>query len=424
MVWGAKVFCLIIAGVVGKTPPTTGSPLINDASLQQAGFIKFWEARVPLVANDTIRDAYLVDEALYIVSTGGSVYSLKADVGLLRWGAKLTEADYRIYPPAHLREGDGAGSNVVIPTTTAVFIYDRFSGDLKYRFTPEFAIGSAAIGFDDKLFMGGADGKFYSLQFDLRFPERPIKRWEVLAGGPVTATPILYDRDSLVFASQGGKVFSCLASDKSFRWSFRTLGAIDGDPAVDDSGVYVASTDRSLYKLRHGDGKVLWRARFPRPLIEGPTVAAQTVYQFCPEHGLTAMDAITGREKWRMEDGRTLAAHSPNGDVIFTSGNLLRIVHHEDGEVLATVEAASVFKAVSNTRDGSVYLLARDGRVLCTRLDDVPYLRRQQVMAARQQLNQPPVDESRSPQRLLKPFVPQPDPGEDDPLRSRKDIKP
>jgi len=423
MALGAKELCLIVAGVVGQPLRAAESPLVSEAALQQAGFIKFWEANVPLVAGDTIRDGYLVDEALYVVSTGGSVFSLKADVGLLRWGAKLTEADYRIYPPAHIGQDDGAG-HVVVPTTTAVFIYDRFSGDLKNRFRPEFAIGSAAVGLGKNLFMGGADGKFYSLSVDPRFPERPIKQWEVLAGGPVTASPVLYNRDTLLFASQGGKVFSCLAGDKTLRWSFRTQGAINGNPAVDDSGVYVASTDRSLYKLHSGIGTVLWRVRFPRPLTEGPTVVAQTVYQFCPEHGLTALDAMTGREKWRMEDGRTLAVHSPNGDVVFTTGNLLQVVHHENGEVLATVEAPSAFKAVSNSRDGSVYLLGRDGRVLCTRLDDVPYLRRQQVMAARQQLNQRPVDESKSRAQLPKPFVPQPDPTEDDPLRSKKDTKP
>lgn len=423
MVLGVKISCLVVAAIVGQRPSAVGSPLVSEAALQQAGFIKFWEAKVPLVVEDTIRDAYLVDEALYVVSTGGSIFSLKADVGLLRWGAKLTEADYHIYPPAHLSEGDGAGP-VIIPTTTAVFIYDRFSGDLKSRFKPEFAIGSAAVGIGNNLFMGGADGKFYSLRFDSRYPERPIKRWEVLAGGPVTATPVLYDRDTLLFASQGGKVFSCLAGDKTLRWSFRTEGAINGDPAVDDSGVYVASTDRSLYKLHGGIGKVLWRARFPRPLTEGPVVVAQTVYQFCPDQGLTVLDAMSGHEKWRLEDGRTLAAHSPNGDVVFSTSNLLRVVHHENGEVLATVEAPSVFKAVSNSRDGSVYLLGRDGRVLCTRLDDVPYLRRQQVMAAKQLLNQPPADESKAPERLPKPFVPQRDPAEDDPLRSKKDTKP
>ena len=423
MLLGMTVFLAVAASLLGPAKAAGGSPLVNDAALQQAGLVKFWEARLPLAAKDGIRDAYLVDEALYVASIGGSFFSLKADVGLLRWGAKLTEADYRIYPPAHLREGDGAGP-VVIPTTTAIFIYDRFSGDLKHRFAPEFAIGSAAVGFDDKLFLGGADGRFYSLRVDPRFPERPIKRWEVLAGGPVTATPILYDRDSLLFASQSGSVFSCLAGDKTFRWSFRAEGAINGDPAVDDSGVYVASTDRSLYKLHRGIGTILWRARFPRPLTEGPTVVAQMVYQYCPDHGLTALDAMTGREKWRIEDGRSLAAHSANGDVVFTTGNLLQVVHHENGEVLATVEAPLVLKAVSNTRDGSVYLLGRDGRVLCIRLDDVPYLRRQQVMAARELLNQPPTDESKSPERLPKPFVPQPDPSENDPLRSKKDTKP
>ncbi len=423
MVLGTKLLCLVVAGVVGRTPPAAGSPLVSDVALQQAGFIKFWEAQVPLAAGDSIRDAYLVDEALYITSELGSIFSLQADVGLVRWGTKLTEADYRIYPPGHIQRSGGAGP-VVIPTTTAIIILDRFLGDLKYRFHPGMAIGSPAAGVDNTLFMGGADGNFYALSFSPLLPNQLMKRWEVYAGGPVTAAPLIYAGDALVFASLSGKVFSCRASDKSFRWSFRTQGAINGDPAVDDSGVYVASADRSLYKMDREDGRLHWRARFPRPLTEGPFVTAQMVYQFCQGHGLTALDAVTGQEKWRVEDGRMLAAHTSGGDIVMTTTNLLRVVHHEHGEILATVEAPSVFKAVSNTRDGSVYLLGRDGRVLCVRLDDVPYLRQQQVMAARQQLNRPPVDESKSADRLPKPFVSTPDPTEEDPLRSKKDITP
>ncbi len=418
-----KLPLLFLAVIVGQGASAQGPALVDDGSLQQAGLVKFWEARMPLVAGDTILDAYLVDEALYVVSCYGSVFALKADVGLLRWGAKLTEPDYNIHAPTHF-QGVGGSGPVIIPTTTAVFIYDRFSGDLKERFTPDFAIGSSAVGLGNNVFMGGADGKFYSLTISPRFPGRPIKRWEVRAGGPVTAAPILYDKDSLLFASQGGSVYSCLAGDKTFRWSFRAGGSIDGDPAVDASGVYVASTDRSLYKLHRGIGTVLWRSRFPKPLTEGPSLAGQKLYQYCPDHGIAVLDAMTGDEKWRLEDGRTLAAHSPNGDVFLTTGNLLRVVNHENGIVMATVETPSVFKAVSNSSNGSIYLLGSDGRVLCARLDDEPYLRRQQVMAAKQQLNQPPVDESKRREKPLTPFVPQPDPNEDDPLRSSKDTKP
>ena len=50
----------------------------------------------------------------------------------------------------------------------------------------------------------------------------------------------------LLFASQGGTVYSCRAADKALNWAFTAGGPILGDPAVDERGVYVASTDRSL----------------------------------------------------------------------------------------------------------------------------------------------------------------------------------
>ena len=411
---------LSLASAVSVAVPaqTGSSPLIPDANLQQLGLVKFWQANLPLGAGDAIRDGFLVDETLYVSSQQGNIYALKADVGLLRWGAALTEPSYRIYAPRHVRE-NGTSGPTVIATTTEIFVIDRYSGEIRKRFAPGFATGSAAVGLDGMLFVGGADGRFYSLQLDHPFAPKPPKRWDVLAGGPVTATPLLYDVETLLFASQAGKVFACLAADKTFLWSFAAGGAIEGDPAIDASGAYVSSTDRSLYKLHKGTGALLWRARFPNPLTEGPTVVAQTAYQYAGNNGLSALDAMTGKEKWRVPEGRSLAAHSPAGDVILTSTRRLAVVEHETGKLVGAIDAAQVLKAVPNSTNDSVYLLGQGGRVLCVRLDDVPYLKRQQVAAAREQLNQPPGSEKKV--EPIEPLVREPDPLEDDPLRSKKD---
>ncbi len=413
---------ILIATMALGAAKADAAPLIPDEGLQRLGLVKFWQANLPLGAADTIRDAHLVDEALYVITEQGSVYALKADVGLLRWGAHLTEPSFRVYAPRHMREG-GTSGPTVIATTSEIFIIDRYTGDIRKRFAPPFAAGSAAVGLDGMVFAGSSDGRFYALQANHPFAPVPPKRWDVLAGGPVTAAPLLYDGDTLLFASHAGKVFACLAGDKTYRWSFSAQGAIEGDPVVDASGVYVPSADRSLYKLHRGVGRILWRARFPRPLTEGPTVVAQTVYQYCQAHGLTALDAMTGKEKWRMDDGRWFAAHSPAGDVVLTTARRLAIVEHESGKLVDAIDASQVISAVPNAVSDWVYLLGGGGRVLCVRLDDAPYLRRQQVAAAREQLNQPPGSEKK-PDPLLQPIPPQPDPFEDDPLRSKKDTKP
>lgn len=412
----------LLLAPVAAPKATTNTALVDDAGLQQLGLKRFWEAKMPLTGDDTLVDVQLVDEALYAISRDGLVFALKADVGLLRWGETLTERNHRIYPPRHLQQ-DGSSGPVVIPTSIGMFILDRYTGETKLRFAPPFAIGGPAIGQNHMLFAGGADGRFYSLQLDHPTAKEPPKRWEVLAGGPVTAAPMFYDGDTLLFASQSGSVFSCLAGDKTYRWSFKAGGAIEGDPTVDDTGVYIASADRSLYKLNKESGERVWRARFPSPLKVGPVVAGGLVYQYCQGHGIAALDAATGAEKWRIPTARTLAAHSPAGDVILTEDSRLLVVEYETGKEFGAIEASGVAQAISNTRDDAVYLWGTNGRVMCVRLDDVPYLRRQQVMAAQQDLNQ-------SPNRKKKveplPALPksEPDPLANDPLRSEKDRKP
>lgn len=421
MISKLTLFALIAVSAPKGAAPVSTRPLVDEGQLGAAGLVKYWEANLPLGAGDRILAGYLVDEALYVVTLNGNAYALKADVGLLRWVNNLTEPDYKVFAPTHARRADGAGP-VIFPTTTATLVFDRFSGELLEQFTPEFATGSAAAAYDNLLFMGSTGGRFYAMSFNNPRGGRPVIRWDVLVRGPVTAAPALYDRDNLVVASHGGVVVSFRGANKALNWSFEAGGAILADPVVDGDGVYVASLDRSLYKVSKATGRRLWQARFPRPLETAPIVVGDTVYQFCPEHGISALNAADGNERWRKATARAFAAHSSAGDIVLTDDGKLEVIDHASGDVRASVAVRAVLDAVPNPLGPGVYLLGTEGRVLALQLDTVPYLRRQQIMAARKQLNLPPVDES-SLIRPAKPTEPADD-GDSDPLRSRRDIPP
>ena len=422
MLMSLNVLALLGVAVTVVGQPPAGDPfLIDRDTLRAAGLSPYWQAKLPLGAKDTIKEAHLVDEILYVVTDGGSVFSLQTDVGLLRWGAKLTERDYTIYRPTHLLRADGPGP-VVITTTTQTFVYDRYSGHLLQSFTPTFPVGCGAVGYDNTVFLGGSDGRFYSLLLAHPRITRPYRRWEVIAGGPVTASPLLQRNGNLLFASQNGVMFSCSAIDRTFGWAFATGGAILGDPAVDESGVYVASFDRSLYKLHSGIGELLWRVRFPHPLVEGPIVQAHTVYQYCQDYGVTAIDTDTGEERWHVTTARIFAARSRDRTILFTNDRRLLVVDQDSGEIKQSIPADPAFTVVSNPHDDAVYLLDRAGRVLCARMDSVPYLRIQEAIAARRQLNRPPHQTARL--EGLTWQVVEEDPTLSDPFRSRRDLGP
>ena len=124
-----------------------------------------------------------------------------------------------------------------------------------------------------------------------------------------------------------------------------------------------------------------------------------------------------------MPYGRNFVSHTINGDFLFTGHRRLILVDHESGEVRGEINAPEVIGTVLNTRNDAVYLLGRHGRVQCARLDTVPYLRKQQVIAARAQLNSAPRNDWGTDTQS-KSFATPRDPLADDPLRSRRDLKP
>ena len=405
------------------TFPTLADSLIGSSQLQAVGLTSYWEAHLPLPPHDVVKEGYLVDEALYVITDMGTLFSLQADVGLVRWAEKLTAPEFTIHKPTHLLTAAQDGPAVIL-TSEGLFVLDRFTGERKHTLTPDFAVASLPVGFNNMIFVGGSNGRFYSL----RLPDGPqtglLKRWEVVVDGAVTATPLLYGAGKLLFATRGGTIYSCDALDKTLDWRFRIDGPILGDPAVNDSGVYVAGSDRSLYKFDGNTGRLLWRRRFPCELIEGPVVTTHTVYQYCEAQGLSAVDADSGEEEWRIPDGRVFAARLQGQDAIFTKNRHLLFVNQDSGEVTADIHAFGVVDVVTNPQDDSLYLLGRDGRVLCARPTNARYLRKQEMATAKDRLNLPPREDLGAVEAVLQRGAEERDESGDDPFRSRRDVRP
>lgn len=394
--------------------------LANRNDLDAAGLDSYWTARLPLSEGESVRQAWLVDENLYVVTSWSALYAIQAETGLLRWANKITDAAFRVYKPTHFNDDSGRAL-AVVASTSKIQVIDRYSGDTVREFVSPFAEGSAYVGSFGLLFGGSSDGRFRALQIPSRALPRLITLWEVAVGSPVTATPVIDHRGQVVFASHGGRVFACSALDKVFDWSFAAGGPITADLAIDRDGVYVADEDRSLYRLEANSGAQVWRARFPEPLRDAPALIPHTVYQYCLGHGVSAIDAETGSVRWRVPEGRYFAAHHREHDAIVTTGGKLLMVDHITGATKAAVAAGDVNMSVANTESDAVYLLAGDGRVECVRPDTVPYLRRQQILAAKRQLNVQPGEAATTAPSATASTTTE---TEDDPFRSRWDRKP
>ncbi len=400
-----------------------GEPLVADSELQAAGLTRYWEANIPLSRGDALDEGFLVDDTLYVTTTNGTIFTVKVDVGLIRWAEKLTAAEFRIHRPSHFEFGDGRKLTAIL-TTDALTMFDHATGDLVRRLKPDFPMDNPPVGVGRTLYAGSPNGRAYSMVISSGCSTGLLKQWEVLLGTAITARPVLYGAGRLLLATHGGDVVSCNAANKQFLWNFRASGAIEGDPVVSGGDVYAASLDRSLYKLDGDSGALIWRHRFPCRLVSGPVVIGRTVYQWCDGHGLTALDATGGTAKWNLPDGADFLARMGTQDAVLSSGRQLMFVEADSGEVITRIDAPNLAGAVTNPDTQALFLVARDGRVLCARPADVPFLRHQRVSAERARLHLP-ADAGKARTGRKSAGESGPATGtESDPFRSRRDTQP
>jgi hypothetical protein len=88
------------------------------------------------------------------------------------------------------------------------------------------------------------------------------------------------------------------------------------------------------------------------------------------------------------------------------------------------VECPDAFKAVANAKSNAVYLLSFDGRILCVKPKEVPYLRHDELEAARERLNQAPPRQADESGESTNPAEERIRPAGNDPFRSRDDLGP
>jgi len=398
-------------------------PLVADRALQPVGLTRYWEAHLPLVSQETVVAGFLVDESLYVTSSKGVLYALDANVGLIRWAEKIAKAAFTIDEPTHVT-GSSALAPVVIPTTAKLYAINRFTGKILQTFDMAAPPSGLVVGLRSALFLGGADGRLGAYFWESEAAAGLSKLWHVDTGGLISAGPVLFDENALVFGTKRGCVFACGATNKELLWSACTGGSYVGKPAIDGIGAYLANANRSLYKFHLDTGRVIWRTRFEEPLAEGPLVVAHTVFQYCPGTGLSVIDADTGRAQWVEPLGRTLAAHLGERDVVFRMDRRMTIVDHETGKVTGTADAPRVFAAVPNGKSDAAYLLGRDGQILCVRPSSAGYPKSNAMATARRTLRVPP--ESK-PNVSPAPGVDDTEnerPGPDNPFRSKRDARP
>lgn len=167
--------------------------------------------------------------------------------------------------------------------------------------------------------------------YDSPAPSLSSVKWRFRTKGRIFSSPTVADGVAYV-GSTDGKLYAVRASDGSQVWSFSTKGPVNSTAAVWDGLVFFSSIDGNVYALDAASGAQKWifktsgERRFVAPGIHGiipqtelmpdpydvllssPAVEQGAVYVGSGDHNVYALDARTGRLRWKFTTGNVVHA--------------------------------------------------------------------------------------------------------------------
>jgi outer membrane protein assembly factor BamB len=240
--------------------------------------------------------------------------------------------------------------------------YDKDSGKEQWRVKITNGAESTGTIINNRLFIGGNDGQFYSINADngkiiWTFPTRIENLSEPLLSNGVLYFQTgnnsvyaleadsgkqlwLYTRqDPSILSVRGGSkpaikngtlyigfsdgyLVALLASNGAVKWEKflnknKKFRDIDSNPVLDGDFLYALGFDDSLYCLRSGTGDLVWKSEkggYGTPLLVG-----DRVYFASSNSEFVAVDKLTGKRIWahQLKEGIATSASLYKGLIVF-----------------------------------------------------------------------------------------------------------
>jgi outer membrane protein assembly factor BamB len=211
-----------------------------------------------------------------------------------------------------------------------LYAIERSTGRERWRFEAGSPVHSSPAGYGDLIYFGDRSNDFYAVnRVDGRLvwgvPTGDDHAWEWGNEGWdfFSSSPVVVD-STVIFGSGDGSVYAFDVETGEERWSVKTDGRVRSSPAVADGVVYVGSADGFLYAIGLEMGGLLWRFEtdgvshvsaelgFDRKTVQSsPAVVDGTVYFGSRDGGTYAVDAASGKLRWRYDHTTPWVLASP-----------------------------------------------------------------------------------------------------------------
>jgi outer membrane protein assembly factor BamB/predicted MPP superfamily phosphohydrolase len=221
------------------------------------------------------------------------------------------------------------------------------------------------------------------------------KAWRFATGGKIYSTPATAN-NRLVLASTDGIIYCLNAATGALHWKYETGKAIVASPLIVNNIVYIGSSDGHFRALQLNNGSLIWDYNQVKGFISStPLYYAGNIYFGSWGNGFYALNALTGKEAWRWNNGASNRMFSPAACIPVAAKGTVYIVAPDrymtalnatNGSVRwrQRLDSAWMRESMGLSQDSSlVYIKTMQGEVLGIATDSATY---QQTWKANVQL--------------------------------------
>jgi len=257
---------------------------------------------------DTSLTAPVVAENSVFWTAGPYIFGIDQETGAARWGCKA---------PA-LVNGCAFYAGTVIFLTDDGYLYALRSGDGQVAWQAKVARSAhSAVALEgDTIYCATTDNQVLALEAATGRTKWSTEIKDVVYAAPAVAAGRVYvscmDNQVYAFDAQNGKL----------QWNYRmpTRAGVHMEPVAGDRYLYVV-TEKTLSAVGFR-GVPGWRLDFRADLPAGPSYANGLVYQPGPDGVIYALEADTGKVRWRQPAGMYLSCGvTVAGDVLLTGSD-------------------------------------------------------------------------------------------------------
>jgi outer membrane protein assembly factor BamB len=242
-----------------------------------------WEWYCPIdnaKSNAIVADLLVSDDAIYVSSSNGRVYSLDKEFGDLDWESEILDKTHLKLWTSPVIQGD----NLYVSTFDGhIYALSLETGELSdWSFESEAGFDSSPVIYEDTIYVGSFDRHLYAIGIGSDVPMWKFPQ-EKPAGDWFWASPVV--NEGIVYAGcLDGKLYAIDAKTGVKLWEFDAGSPIVSSPVLIGNLLVVANEAGNVYVINPetGEGERIRN----RENGDKPTINAQIKASICAHEGL------------------------------------------------------------------------------------------------------------------------------------------